>query len=875
MLPTVLSPLPAVQPAADGARRRCRAPAAGAAGRGRRRTTPASLRLLARAARGSMRDALSLTDQAIAYGGGALDEDAVRAMLGASTAAMRCALVRRAGARGDGAALVAAVDALRALGLSARRHARRDGRRCCSRWRSSRRCPGALDDDRPRHAAVARAGRRCCRRRDAAALQHRAARPRRAGAGARRVQRPGDGAAAHAGVSRRRRSTPARAPARRRQLPTPRRPRRPRRARRRRQRRGEPPRRACPPATPRRADAAARGSTQQPPDDGPMPAAAPPHARARSRAAAPERRRWADALAAAGSRGWSQRQAVTRAGARAGDAGQLHRHRRRRAAAGGCASSASRCAPGAARQAAGGAGRGCSAAPVRSRSRPGAADDTPARRDAAERERRQREAEAIIHNDPLVQELMRAVQDGAHRARLDQTALKEQRIMMKNQLAGLMKQAQAMQDNLKRAQDELAPIEVEGQSGAGLVKVTMTCKHDVKRVTIDPSLLADDKDMLEDLVAAAFNDAVRRAEEVSAGEDGQADGRHAAAAGHEVPVLAAVSVAEPALDAPDRRAAPPARRRRQVGAAHGVPPAAARPRRRAAARRVRCSRRWRRCTIASAATPSPRRRSARTCLDAARDARQLCVVETPADQAALERTGSYRGLYFVLMGRISPLDGIGVRDIGVAELLERAGDGVVRGGDPRHRLHRRRRGHRACAGAGAARARPAGHAAGARRAGRQRAGVRRPVARSRTRWSTGAERQAALGAAALSARRARRRACAASWRRCATRGLTVDCRWPWRAPSCAPCGRRRRSLCPGLKLAPGADLVPLRHLRRADSVAPGHRGDAVALLAGLERHAAQRRPSGASASSRCRRCAPTRRRCAVLAARHQQASSRP
>ncbi len=87
--------------------------------------------------------------------------------------------------------------------------------------------------------------------------------------------------------------------------------------------------------------------------------------------------------------------------------------------------------------------------------------------------------------------------------------------MMKGQLAGLMKQAQAMQDNMKKAQDELALMEVDGQSGAGLVKVTMTCKHDVKRVVIDPSLLSDDKDMLEDLVAAAFNDAVRRAEEVS------------------------------------------------------------------------------------------------------------------------------------------------------------------------------------------------------------------------------------------------------------------------------------------------------------------------------------------------------------------------
>ena len=83
---------------------------------------------------------------------------------------------------------------------------------------------------------------------------------------------------------------------------------------------------------------------------------------------------------------------------------------------------------------------------------------------------------------------------------------------MKGQLAGLMKQAQQMQENMKKVQDELAATEVEGQSGAGLVKIVMTCKHDVKRVTIDESLLKDDKDMLEDLVAAAMNDAVRRVE---------------------------------------------------------------------------------------------------------------------------------------------------------------------------------------------------------------------------------------------------------------------------------------------------------------------------------------------------------------------------
>jgi len=87
--------------------------------------------------------------------------------------------------------------------------------------------------------------------------------------------------------------------------------------------------------------------------------------------------------------------------------------------------------------------------------------------------------------------------------------------MMKGQVAGLMQQAQKMQENMKRMQDELAATEVEGQSGAGAVKVTMSCKHDVRRVAIDPSLVGDDKDMLEDLVAAAFNDALRRAEEVS------------------------------------------------------------------------------------------------------------------------------------------------------------------------------------------------------------------------------------------------------------------------------------------------------------------------------------------------------------------------
>ena len=84
--------------------------------------------------------------------------------------------------------------------------------------------------------------------------------------------------------------------------------------------------------------------------------------------------------------------------------------------------------------------------------------------------------------------------------------------MMKGGLGPLMKQAQQMQENMKNMQEQLATVEVEGQSGAGMVKVVMTCRYDVKRVNIDDSLFNDDKDMLEDLFAAAVNDAVRRVE---------------------------------------------------------------------------------------------------------------------------------------------------------------------------------------------------------------------------------------------------------------------------------------------------------------------------------------------------------------------------
>ncbi len=86
---------------------------------------------------------------------------------------------------------------------------------------------------------------------------------------------------------------------------------------------------------------------------------------------------------------------------------------------------------------------------------------------------------------------------------------------MKGGIGNIMKQAQQMQEGMQKAQEEIAKMEVTGESGAGLVKITMTGKHDVKNVIIDPTLLGDDKDMLEDLIAAAVNDANRRVENMT------------------------------------------------------------------------------------------------------------------------------------------------------------------------------------------------------------------------------------------------------------------------------------------------------------------------------------------------------------------------
>ncbi|WP_218311312.1 YbaB/EbfC family nucleoid-associated protein [Alteromonas antoniana] len=96
--------------------------------------------------------------------------------------------------------------------------------------------------------------------------------------------------------------------------------------------------------------------------------------------------------------------------------------------------------------------------------------------------------------------------------------------MFKGGMGNIMKQAQQMQERMQKAQEELGNIEVTGEAGAGMVKITLTCNHNVRRVEIDPSLMEDDKDMLEDLIAAAFNDGVRRVQETSKEKMGDVTG---------------------------------------------------------------------------------------------------------------------------------------------------------------------------------------------------------------------------------------------------------------------------------------------------------------------------------------------------------------
>ncbi len=103
----------------------------------------------------------------------------------------------------------------------------------------------------------------------------------------------------------------------------------------------------------------------------------------------------------------------------------------------------------------------------------------------------------------------------AEDSHMNKFKLENQGNYMKGGLGNIMKQAQAMQENMQKAQEELANIEVTGQSGAGLIEVKMSCRYDVKKISIDPELMSDDKEILEDLIAAAINDAVRKVEKTT------------------------------------------------------------------------------------------------------------------------------------------------------------------------------------------------------------------------------------------------------------------------------------------------------------------------------------------------------------------------
>jgi recombination protein RecR len=249
--------------------------------------------------------------------------------------------------------------------------------------------------------------------------------------------------------------------------------------------------------------------------------------------------------------------------------------------------------------------------------------------------------------------------------------------MMKNQLSGLMKQAQQMQENMQRAQEELARTEVEGQSGAGLVKITMTCRHDVRRVSIDPSLVGEDREMLEDLVAAAFNDAVRRAEATTQEKMG---GLTAGMPMNARAPLTRSGLPHEPLSSLDELAV-------ALRCLPGVGPKAAQRMalhllqhdregaQRLAQALVGATQSVQHCDRCNTFTEGT---LCTLCRSAKRDATQLCVVETPADLLMVEQTQAYSGLYFVLMGRLSPLDGIGPKEIRLERLLQRAADGVVR-----------------------------------------------------------------------------------------------------------------------------------------------------------------------------------------------------
>ena len=237
-------------------------------------------------------------------------------------------------------------------------------------------------------------------------------------------------------------------------------------------------------------------------------------------------------------------------------------------------------------------------------------------------------------------------------------------------LGDLLKQAQALQSQMAGMKDELAQLSVTGESGAGLVRIEMNGAHEVRRVHIDDSLVNEDKAVLEDLIAAAMNDAARRVQDAVAAENDGAGEQHGPATRHETAVLKAFS---PLLA-------------RLIDAFQVLPGVGPKTAQRMALHLLQRDREGGR-QLAGALADSMDQvgycERCRTfcettlcdlCTDPQRDPERLCVVESAADILAIEAAGGFRGTYFVLHGRLSPIDGVGPEQLGIDRLASRAAD---------------------------------------------------------------------------------------------------------------------------------------------------------------------------------------------------------
>ena len=247
---------------------------------------------------------------------------------------------------------------------------------------------------------------------------------------------------------------------------------------------------------------------------------------------------------------------------------------------------------------------------------------------------------------------------------------------MKGGIGNIMKQAQKMQEEMQKAQQEIARMEVVGQSGGGLVKVTMTGQHELRRVEIDDSLMSDDKEMLEDLIAAAVNDASQRVERESKERMSGFNCGVEPACRYEAAFL---TMSESGSDLVSLLI-------ESLRCLPGVGPKSAQRMAFHLLQRDRTGAMELSECLKSAMQQVGHCRICRTftesevcdiCRRDDRNVHQLCVVESPADVLAVERSTDFKGRYFVLMGHLSPLDGIGPKDIGLDQLEQLLGQGRI------------------------------------------------------------------------------------------------------------------------------------------------------------------------------------------------------